>query len=53
MASYGLSLGMMYVHLTGSMVKVGTADQNLLLNLLKLRSGPRMGLIRSTKQFKK
>ena len=40
----------MYLHLTGPVVKVGTADQNLPVNLVKHRQ--LMRLLRSSKQFK-
>ena len=37
MASLGLGHGMVYLHLAGPVVKVGTADQNLPVNLVKTR----------------
>ena len=35
---------MVYLHLTGPVVKVGTADENLSVNLVKLR--PAHGIIK-------
>ena len=37
MVSEGLSRGMVYLHLTGPVIKVGTADQSLSVSLVKLR----------------
>ena len=42
MAFQGLSCGMVYLHLTWPMVKIGTVDQNLSVNLVKLRPAHRI-----------